>query len=318
MTEDIAPERPLVTFALFAYNQEKYIREAVEGAFSQTYQPLEIILSDDCSTDRTYQIMEEMAASYTGPHQVRPRRNAINLGVARHFCKVLDASSSDLIVLAAGDDISTPERSKNSVAALLQNLDLTFVEVNQVPFCDGDDITKLPLHLVGTKEDVIFHIDDYLGGRAPSLVGALRAFRISAIMQYGPLRDGCPTEDTPSLLRLLMLGHGAKLYGSSVYRRLHENNLSSVQSLLKMNFDEILNQYRDDISHAREHCIVSSQRADQLEIWAVKTIQKRITFLAHEKPFVPFLKYLSNLKMPKIKMLVEMCRYVSKRIRKAS
>jgi len=30
-------DRPLVTFALFAYNQEQYIREAVEGAFSQTY-----------------------------------------------------------------------------------------------------------------------------------------------------------------------------------------------------------------------------------------------------------------------------------------
>jgi len=42
------PERPLLTFALFGYNQEQYIREAVEGAFAQTYSPLEIILSDDC------------------------------------------------------------------------------------------------------------------------------------------------------------------------------------------------------------------------------------------------------------------------------
>ena len=51
-------ERPLVTFALFAYNQEKYIREAVEGAFSQTYQRMEIILSDDCSTDSTFDILK--------------------------------------------------------------------------------------------------------------------------------------------------------------------------------------------------------------------------------------------------------------------
>ena len=36
-----------VAFALFAYNQEQYVREAIEGAFSQTYQPLEIILSDE-------------------------------------------------------------------------------------------------------------------------------------------------------------------------------------------------------------------------------------------------------------------------------
>ena len=57
-------DRPLVTFALFAYNQEKYIREAVEGAFSQTYEPLEIILSDDCSSGGTFEIMQEIAAEY--------------------------------------------------------------------------------------------------------------------------------------------------------------------------------------------------------------------------------------------------------------
>ena len=52
MTDEAIPVTgaPLVTFALFAYNQERYVREAVEGAFAQTYQPLEIILSDDCSS----------------------------------------------------------------------------------------------------------------------------------------------------------------------------------------------------------------------------------------------------------------------------
>lgn len=33
-------DRPLITFALFAYNQEQYIEEAVQGALSQTYSPL--------------------------------------------------------------------------------------------------------------------------------------------------------------------------------------------------------------------------------------------------------------------------------------
>jgi glycosyltransferase involved in cell wall biosynthesis len=60
---DNPTDRSLVTFALFAYNQEKYIREAVEGALAQTYEPLEIILSDDCSSDRTFETMREMAAT---------------------------------------------------------------------------------------------------------------------------------------------------------------------------------------------------------------------------------------------------------------
>jgi glycosyltransferase involved in cell wall biosynthesis len=70
---DNPTDRSLVTFALFAYNQEKYIREAVEGALAQTYEPLEIILSDDCSSDRTFETMREMAATYDGPHQVKAK-----------------------------------------------------------------------------------------------------------------------------------------------------------------------------------------------------------------------------------------------------
>ena len=77
---DNATDQPMVTFALFAYNQEKYIREAVKGAFSQTYEPLEIILSDDCSGDRTYEIMKEMAKEYDGPHRVILNRLDKNIG----------------------------------------------------------------------------------------------------------------------------------------------------------------------------------------------------------------------------------------------
>lgn len=106
------PERPLVTFALFAYNQEKYIREAVEGAFAQTYSPLEIILSDDCSSDRTFEIMQEMAKGYEGRHSIQIRRNEVNRGVVNHLASIVLAARSEYIIVAAGDDISKPERTE--------------------------------------------------------------------------------------------------------------------------------------------------------------------------------------------------------------
>jgi len=111
-------ERPLVTFALFAYNQEKYIREAVEGAFSQTYSPLEIILSDDCSNDRTFEIMQEMAAEYRGPHRVRVRRSQPNKGLLSHVISVGKEANGDMIVVAAGDDISCRERTEITMKLL--------------------------------------------------------------------------------------------------------------------------------------------------------------------------------------------------------
>ncbi|WP_243614344.1 glycosyltransferase [Shimia aestuarii] len=112
------PGRPLVTFALFAYNQEQYVREAVEAALSQTYSPLEIILSDDCSSDRTFEIMEEMAREYRGPHQIKIRRGEKNIGLLAHVLTVAQIAKGEIFVVAAGDDISLPSRSARIVQAL--------------------------------------------------------------------------------------------------------------------------------------------------------------------------------------------------------
>jgi len=102
---------PLVTIILLAYKQEHFIREAVESVLSQTYSPLEIILSDDFSPDRTFAIMQEMVAAYQGVHKVVLNRNPKNLGLGRHFNLLMDMAQGELIVAAAGDDISLPDRA---------------------------------------------------------------------------------------------------------------------------------------------------------------------------------------------------------------
>ena len=77
-------EGPLVSFCVKCYNQERYIGEALEGVFAQTYRPLEIVISDDASTDRSWEIIQaavfsiEMrrtwAISATGCRYVRLRK----------------------------------------------------------------------------------------------------------------------------------------------------------------------------------------------------------------------------------------------------
>ena len=44
-------DRPLVSFCLKSYNQKRYLKNALQGAFAQTYRPLEIVISDDGSKD---------------------------------------------------------------------------------------------------------------------------------------------------------------------------------------------------------------------------------------------------------------------------
>src|ERR1700743_3003041 len=95
----------LVSFCLFAYNQEAYIKEAVESALKQTYSPLEIIISDDCSPDATFQIIEDTVKTYNGPHKVILNRNIKNVGLGQHFSNVCgNMSTGNYIVVLGGDD----------------------------------------------------------------------------------------------------------------------------------------------------------------------------------------------------------------------
>jgi glycosyltransferase involved in cell wall biosynthesis len=102
---------PLVSVIVVAYKQEAFIRAAVRSALAQTYTPLEIVLCDDCSPDRTFEIMQEEARAYEGPHAVILNRNPTNLGVAGNYNRAASLAKGDLLVVQDGDDISHPDRT---------------------------------------------------------------------------------------------------------------------------------------------------------------------------------------------------------------
>ncbi|MCA9494687.1 MAG: glycosyltransferase family 2 protein, partial [Myxococcales bacterium] len=112
-------ERPLITFFVVAFNQEAFVREAIAGAFAQTWEPLQIVLSDDASKDGTFAIMEEMAAAYDGPHRVVLNRNPTNLGIGEHVNACMALAEGELIVGSAGDDVSLPHRVQRLYEAWL-------------------------------------------------------------------------------------------------------------------------------------------------------------------------------------------------------
>lgn len=102
---------PLVSFLLITYNHEQFISDALESAFLQKYSPLEIIVSDDCSTDNTYKIIDDIASSYKGSHKIILNRNPENLGLAGNLNRAWELCNGDFIVAAGGDDISLPDRT---------------------------------------------------------------------------------------------------------------------------------------------------------------------------------------------------------------
>jgi glycosyltransferase involved in cell wall biosynthesis len=110
-------DRPLISFFIWCYNQEQFIREAVEGAFSQDYAPLEIVISDDCSKDRTFEIVQQLACAYRGPHRVVLNRNPQNLGIGGNVSRTMGLCHGELLVMAGGDDVSLPGRTSMIVEA---------------------------------------------------------------------------------------------------------------------------------------------------------------------------------------------------------
>ncbi len=105
-------KQPLVSFCVLCYNQKQYIKEGVKAALAQTYSPLEVIISDDCSTDGSFEEIQKIVSDYHGPHKVIVHRNNPNLGMLGNFQTLCSLSSGELIIKADGDDISYPNRAQ--------------------------------------------------------------------------------------------------------------------------------------------------------------------------------------------------------------
>ena len=116
---EISGDRPLVTLLLISYNQEDMVREAFEGALAQTYSPLEIFVSDNASTDRSFDVIKEVAAGYSGPHRVVLHRNETNLGMMGNIDHAMSMVSGEFVVSNHGDDVSLPHRVERLVEVWL-------------------------------------------------------------------------------------------------------------------------------------------------------------------------------------------------------
>jgi len=98
------------------YNQASFIRETVESVLAQDFAAIELILSDDGSTDGTSDILHEYEAQ--DPGRVRVVRSERNTGIAGAFNRALDAHTGDYIAWLGGDDVMLPGKLSRQVELL--------------------------------------------------------------------------------------------------------------------------------------------------------------------------------------------------------
>ena len=94
----------MVSIVITAYNVEKWIKECIESACNQTYKNTEIIIVEDCSTDSTRKIINEI----TDP-RVKILHNYKNIGAGASRRRGIEASKGDYILLLDGDDMLNKE-----------------------------------------------------------------------------------------------------------------------------------------------------------------------------------------------------------------
>ncbi len=281
---------PAASFLLMTYNQQDYITDAVRAALLQTYPNLHIILSDDCSKDKTFERMEKLVADYDGPHHVTLNRNPQNIGVAAHVNWMVGASTGDYFVLAAGDDISDPERTSKSIAYLVENPDVHMVSMTTQTIDKTGTVTK-PAHAGDIR---CLTVDSYFDRRPFHPNGASRTHRRSVLDVFGPLNPSCPTEDTPFLLRAMLLGEVAEIPDMGVSYRRHGKNLSTTDNIARMNLQEILNQYRADIATGQAAGLYDAARRDHLDSMVSDYIYHRLATATALKKSASPLKKLAH------------------------
>lgn len=189
---------PSVTLVIFAYNQENYIELAVNSVLDQDYSNLRIVISDDCSSDQTFERAKALVETYEGAHVVELRRNGQNLGLINHVNTVISQVRSELVVVAAGDDISLPKRVSKLVDVYLNSgkpklLSSKAFKIDE----DGNLLNGLTPEKVIEIEDldsVINSLEEINDGVGLYL-GATGAWSMSLWKKYGPIKHELCYED---------------------------------------------------------------------------------------------------------------------------
>lgn len=277
----------LISFVVCAYNQEGTVKEAIESALQQTYSPLEIIVSDDCSTDSTHEVIRSTLSTYVGPHTIVINKNASNLGIARHWDYISRKAKGRLVVHAAGDDISLPER--------VTELHRAWISVQPRPYLlssNGLSMTisgmnKSPLLTIANSNEVLVQsgpIDMDFDKFKIYVLGFSLAVDKRLYERLEPLKAWMWSEDDILRSRALLLGSIAFLPRTLVRYRdggLSKGAIPSQKSYIKRFMDQAISRL-----NYLEQLVVDFKNINGTSYQFSFEINKKITFAKRRLKFI--------------------------------
>lgn len=107
----------MIDILMATYNGEKYITEQIDSIINQSYSDWQLIISDDCSSDNTVNIIKKYQSEY--PDKIFLHENAIRSGSAKaNFYRLLSYIDNDYVMFADQDDVWLPEKISITLAMM--------------------------------------------------------------------------------------------------------------------------------------------------------------------------------------------------------
>lgn len=262
-----------ISFYIITYNQKDFVAAAIEAAFAQDYPKLEIVISDDNSTDGTWDIIldtvQKCQQNNPQNHKVVLNRNEENLGICKHINKVVDICSNDIIVCSAGDDISKNDRVSKTVECfddpdvMMVSSMISYINEQGELLADRDN----------KRYTAVANPDNIASGKFIP-VGCAIACRKSCynFLNHHKLPDECSYEDVILGMRASLLGKIAQLKEPLVYYRISQNSLT--------NFDKKSpDLYKKKKAMALHSFLATKAQLDDLTFYIRKFPEKQKQFL---------------------------------------
>jgi len=214
-------DNKLISYILLTYNSELYVKEAINSALLQDYHDLEIIISDDCSTDNTVKIVSDLLSRYDGDHKIIFNRNETNMGIAGNFQQAVNLSHGSWIVAAAGDDISHQRRVSIVSDAVENNVYAIWSSYthDQTVLSQTQSVYDAKIYNINSYDTIKKSIEELVA------TGATAAWHRSLFDVGFP--KGLMCEDNLLTFRALLKGNIKKISLPLVYYRTHESSYTN-------------------------------------------------------------------------------------------
>ena len=132
--------RPLISVLMGIYNREKTLADAIDSITCQTYDNWELILCDDGSNDKTYDIACDYVSRF--PDKIKLIKHEKNAGLNKTLNDCLKEAEGEYIARMDGDDISLPERFEKELSVLMSDDSIALVSCPMIYFDESGEWGK--------------------------------------------------------------------------------------------------------------------------------------------------------------------------------